>query len=67
MKLLLYAWLLTSNFNCSQVTVYVCDSKSATKYHFRSDCRGLNNCKHRIVSMPLEKASKTRSLCKWED
>lgn len=26
-------------------TVYVCGGKYATKYHSRSNCSGLNNCK----------------------
>ncbi len=63
----LYVWLLTSYVNCSQITVYVCDSKKATKYHYKPDCRGLRNCKQRIISMPIEKAKTTnRTLCKWE-
>ncbi|WP_298737817.1 hypothetical protein [uncultured Chitinophaga sp.] len=63
---LLYAWLLTSYINCNQITVYVCDSKYATRYHYKSDCRGLSNCKHRIISIPLDKATATRTLCMWE-
>ena len=63
---LLYAWLLVSCINCNQITVYICDSRGATRYHYRSNCRGLSNCKHKIVSVPLEKAMKDRTLCKWE-
>lgn len=67
MKLLLYACLLAGNVRCSQVTVYVCDSKNAARYHYKSDCRGLNNCRHRIVNMPVETAKKAnKTLCKWE-
>jgi hypothetical protein len=48
--------------------VYICDSKSATKYHFSENCRGLNNCKHTIVKVTLSKAkSSGRTLCGWED
>lgn len=33
-----------SELSVSQ-TVYVCGGKYATKYHSRSNCSGLNNCK----------------------
>lgn len=67
MKLLLFASLLTGFINCSSGTVYVCDSKNATKYHLKENCRGLNNCKHQIIKIDIEKAKQSgRTLCGWE-
>lgn len=63
---LLYAWLLISYVHCNQTMVYICDSKGAIRYHYRSDCRGLSNCKHRIIRVPLNQAMESRTLCKWE-
>lgn len=54
----------------SKVTyVYICDSKGATKYHYRKNCRGLSSCKHDIVKVTLDQAVKKgkKSLCGWED
>lgn len=67
MKLFLFTSLLTGYIHCTTVTVYVCDSKNATKYHYKENCRGLSNCKHQILSMDIEKAKKSgKSLCGWE-
>lgn len=48
--------------------VYICNSKSATKYHYKETCRGLNACKHDVVKIKLDEA-KTNGygLCGWED
>ncbi|NLR59450.1 hypothetical protein HGH93_15140 [Chitinophaga polysaccharea] len=62
----LCAWLLIGCVHCKPVNVYICDSKYATRYHYNVNCRGLSNCKHQIISIPLEKAMATRTLCKWE-
>lgn len=49
-----------------QETVYICDSKSATKYHSEEDCRGLNNCKADIISIDKKDAiKKGREECGW--
>ena len=53
--------------NCTTKTVYLCDSKTAYKYHYRGNCRGLNNCRHQIIKTDLETAIKAgRTLCGWE-
>lgn len=47
-------------------TVYICDSKGATKYHSKEDCRGLNNCKADIISIDKKEAiKKEREECGW--
>ena len=47
--------------------VYVCDSKYAKKYHYSSNCRGLNACKHEIVKMSKSTAEdRGLSLCSWD-
>ncbi len=49
-----------------QETVYICDSKGATKYHSKEDCRGLNNCKADIISIDKKEAiKKGREECGW--
>jgi hypothetical protein len=48
--------------------VYICDSKTATKYHLKKDCRGLNACKSKVVKITLTDAKKEKKkLCGWED
>lgn len=49
-------------------TIYICDSPNAEKFHLVKNCRGLNNCKHEIISTTRE-AAKQRglTLCGWED
>ena len=48
--------------------VYVCQSKGATKYHYRETCRGLNACKHTVVKKSIKDAKAIGlTLCGWED
>jgi len=52
---------------CAPTTVYLCDSKGGKKYHYKSDCRGLNNCSYKTISTTLEKAKKSgKTACGWE-
>lgn len=55
--------------NPNETKVYICDSEGATKYHYKKDCRGLNNCKHTIRYVSLDDAKKKgkKTLCGWED
>lgn len=48
--------------------VYICVSKTASKYHYSQDCKGLSRCSHTISKVSLTDA-KTRgyTLCGWED
>jgi 5-bromo-4-chloroindolyl phosphate hydrolysis protein len=64
----LVLFVLLMNIECNDVTtVYVCDSKSATRYHYKSNCRGLRSCSYRIVKIRLEEAKKQgKTLCGWE-
>lgn len=67
MKFLLLTLLFFSGARCGQITVYICDSSNAYRYHLTRNCRGLNNCSHRIISITLEEAKKeNKTLCKWE-
>lgn len=60
--------LLTLISQPADKEVYICDSKTATKYHYNDKCRGLSNCKHDIVKIKLTVAEKDgRTLCGWED
>ena len=57
----------TTAFIVTPTTVYICNSQYATKYHYASDCRGLNACKSEIIGVSLSSAKETRTLCGWED
>jgi len=51
-----------------QDSVYLCDSSGGKKYHYSKDCRGLSNCKHKIIKVSLTEAKKRgKTLCGWED
>lgn len=64
MTLLLFIVLTSYN---SDTEVFICDSKTAKKYHYDENCRGLGSCKHDIKRVKLSEAEKTgRTLCGWE-
>ena len=49
------------------VTVYLCNNGGGKKYHLSSNCRGLSNCSHKLISISLNKArDQGKTLCKWE-
>lgn len=69
MKTLLILGLLflTNTTYTDSKTVYICDSSNGKKYHYKSDCRGLSNCQHRIVKTTLAIArGDGKTLCGWE-
>lgn len=39
--------------------VYICDSKTASKYHFKEDCTGLEKCIHDIRKVTVAEAKNT--------
>jgi hypothetical protein len=48
--------------------VYICGTTGAKKYHYSENCRGLNACKHEIVTVALSEAQGYGlTLCGWED
>ena len=48
--------------------VYICISKTASKYHYSKNCKGLNRCTHTISKVSKSDAkSRGYSLCGWED
>ena len=54
--------------NLFDTTVYICNSTSAKKYHYKKNCRGLNRCKKETKAITLASARKRgRTLCGWED
>lgn len=69
MKNSLLLLLLAINLGCKDSTiVYVCDSRNATGFHYRQDCRGLSNCTYRVVKKTIKEAKQQgKTLCKWED
>jgi predicted small secreted protein len=45
--------------------VYICNSKSAKKYHDNENCRGLKNCTHDVDEISIDDAKeKGRTPCK---
>lgn len=67
MKLFLLMLFLSVNTTGPSATVYICKGAKGKKYHLRADCRGLSNCKHKIVKMKLEDTKKNGfTLCGWE-
>jgi hypothetical protein len=47
--------------------VFICDSKSAARYHLKENCRGLQKCNYRIIQVTLNDAQqKNRTMCRME-
>jgi hypothetical protein len=67
--LLIPVLFVFSSFQGNETMVYLCDSSSATAYHFNRNCRGLSNCKHEIIKVTKQDAidNYERKLCGWED
>ncbi|MCF3110249.1 hypothetical protein LL912_15805 [Niabella sp. CC-SYL272] len=60
--------VLVLNSSCTNRTVYICDSNTATRYHYNAHCRGLKNCNYRIIETTLDSAEQNnRTLCRWEE
>ena len=38
--------------------VYICTGGYAAKYHAKATCRGLNNCRGKVVKISVEEAKK---------
>jgi len=55
-------------FASGGTTVYICVSKTASKYHYDRGCRGLKQCTHTIEAVSLEEAKQRGyGLCGFED
>jgi hypothetical protein len=69
MKALLFIALLVNGFQCSHntITVYICESQNAKRYHYKQSCPGLGNCRHRIIKTTLDRAKEDgKTCCGWE-
>lgn len=67
MKLIL-AIALACCFSSGDGVVYICDSPSSVAFHYKRDCRGLNNCKHEVKKSTVAEAEKIGlKICGWED
>ncbi|WP_300665152.1 hypothetical protein [Fluviicola sp.] len=65
---LIFIFLLLCSFSGADGNVFICDSPNATAYHYKRDCRGLNNCKHEVKKTTVAEAEKIGlKLCGWED
>jgi len=49
--------------------VFICADSNAKKYHFVSDCKGLTNCRDKIINVSLKEAKSKyhREVCGYED
>ncbi len=67
-SILLLGFIFLNNVTCGgPVTVYVCNSCNAKKYHYTASCRALRNCKYKIVKTTAALAErKGKTLCGWE-
>lgn len=48
--------------------IYICNSMSSKRYHYKKDCSGLKNCRDSIVKISLKKAKYSfgRTICGFE-
>ncbi|TRX34973.1 hypothetical protein FNW52_12590 [Flavobacterium sp. ZT3R18] len=67
--LLLSISLLFFNSSTNASDVYICVSKTATKYHLNENCKGLSSCAHVVKKVSLKEAKQMgySILCGWED
>ncbi len=65
--LLLSITMLFLNISSATTDVYICVSKTASKYHLSETCKGLSRCTHTISKVTLKEAkSSGYKLCGWE-
>ena len=70
MKLLILSIsLLFFNSSTNASDVYVCVSKTATKYHLSESSKGLSACIHVVKKVSLKEANEMgySKICGWED
>ena len=66
--LLLSITMLLLNLSSDASDVYICVSKTATKYHLSDTCKGLSRCTHKLSKVTLKEAKADGyKLCGWED
>ncbi len=48
--------------------IYICDSKTSKRYHYKKDCKGLLKCTDTIVKITLKRARDVygRTVCGFE-
>jgi hypothetical protein len=47
--------------------VYICNNKHTKKYHYSATCKGLSNCKYKLLkSTEAVARNQGMSLCGWE-
>lgn len=64
----IFTLALACCFSSGDGTVYICDSPNSVSFHYKRDCRGLNNCKHEVKKMSVSEAEKLGlRLCGYED
>ncbi len=57
-------FLLLTSFSLEVSEVYICKGPQSKKYHYKKDCRGLENCSTEIYSVSIGEAKNLgRTLC----
>lgn len=53
-------------YNSSSAIVWVCVARTSKKYHTNRDCKGLRNCRHRLIEISVREAEEhySRRPCK---
>lgn len=69
MKIIFTSVLILSLFASKGTSdVYICVSKTASKYHLSPTCKGLKECTHQIKKVTIEESKKLgyKNLCGFE-
>jgi hypothetical protein len=69
MKLIISAlFLIIFNLSIDESEVYICVSKTASKYQLDDSCKGLSRCTHTVKKVTKSEAKKMGyTICGWED
>jgi hypothetical protein len=68
LKILLTSAVIVLLSSSEETKVFICDSENAVAYHYTKKCRGIKQCKHKILEVTKEKALERKlKLCGWED
>ncbi len=65
---LIFIFTLLACFSSGDGVVYICDSPNSVAFHYKRNCRGLNNCKQEVKKTTQAEAEKLGlKICGWED
>jgi len=53
---LLFALSFLMSFKSDIDKVYICDNKTSSVYHIRKNCKALDKCSHKIITVTTKEA-----------